>query len=775
MSSGCFLDLLNLPLFTGAIQTLLRIFDAYGDRLSPEAWSICINTVVFKLLSSIETQLQLANNDESDALDRQDWNETAVVVLNGISGLLANYLDVLTVHPSFNSAWQELLGHFAALLDYRVLDINTATFKALGQILSHSQAGGKQNFNKTTIGLAWDLWSRGIPVAENTAPSGGAAGRSLDNQNCLLAYVSALHEVYRLIQDDLTVERVRRMLSLLGEAIEQASVASYVMDVEYVTPLQGQVLEVLKMVRTDIPGIPSAIVAQVAEFVSLAFQDYDRKKGAAVKATSSKRTYVAMSKASMQILQSLSLRHALDSDIYSSGAFNAGLSALSQPILLKYAFPVHTKSTEPWKLATTCTLAILEAALPQLSRAGGGGLHVAPAAVNDIWATVVAIAGGVMRADCNAAPSSSGSAATTQAAVVAADQDFDIAAFLRLRSLVVPALGADAVAERSRLAYAEALFKTSLVHPLPPPEAALVSGTAATFATNANAGGANGATTTTAATQQLDTLSAMCQPRPGRTVDAPPTRRARMAYVCLDELVALVAGRAGPLEPDEADATLGRGRLRIDDAAVAGGDGGDAATTPTIVVQPPTPRILPPPPARRQQRAVAGTTAPVAPKGKSKIPSHANSPTSDEEEDESDDDDEDDRFPVPPTTLMARLARTAAPFLLVRCAASLRSYAADQPLRGAMPAPASQRRELARLLDRLVNLRAVEGAVQPPHRQREGRTGRLGDDVEGDRMHLRRLYPLLLQVGGVAGRAGDDMVARGVATALGVAGDEFGS
>ena len=150
----------------GATHTLLRIFDAYGDRLSPEGWSICIKSVIFKLMSSIEDPLRSVSGSEVDDKRRSEWHDTAVVVLNGISGLLANYLDVLTVHPTFNSYWQQLLGHFASLLDFQVLEINTATFKALAQILSQSQNGAKQNFNKTTIDLAWDLWARGIPVAK---------------------------------------------------------------------------------------------------------------------------------------------------------------------------------------------------------------------------------------------------------------------------------------------------------------------------------------------------------------------------------------------------------------------------------------------------------------------------------------------------------------------------------------------------------------------------------------------------------------------------------
>src|ERR1700709_229626 len=92
-----------LTLHPGAIQTLLRIFDAYGDQLSAEAWSMCLQSVMFKLLSSIEEQLQVTNDPESSTSekDKNGWNETTVVVLSGITKLLADYLDVLSGHHTF--------------------------------------------------------------------------------------------------------------------------------------------------------------------------------------------------------------------------------------------------------------------------------------------------------------------------------------------------------------------------------------------------------------------------------------------------------------------------------------------------------------------------------------------------------------------------------------------------------------------------------------------------------------------------------------------------
>lgn len=629
----------------GATHTLLRIFDAYGDRLSPEAWSICIKSVIFKLMSSVQEQLLSTNGPETQSKIRREWQDTAVVVLGGISGLLANYLDVLTAYPTFNSYWQQLLGHFASLLDLQVLEINTAIFKALTQILSQSHNGTKQNFNKTTIDLAWDLWARGIPISRQDGD------KPVDNQNCLLAYVAALRDVYRLIEADLTVNRVQRMLALLRDTIQQATPGQYVLDVDFVTPLQGQVLDVLKMLRTDISGVPSALISQTADFISLAFADDKVYK----KYPADKRTFIAMAKASMIILQSLVVTHAADPDIYNDGAFLNAVTSLSKPITLKYQFPTITKGIQPWKQATTSAIAILEATLHHLR-----ALDIPRATLQDIWQVIVIIANGITNADCDA---------PSERINLVEDQSFDINSFTKLRELIVPSLGSEVVPDKTRKLYAESLFRMSIIHSPAPGDSSLIHGST-----------------------DGQGLATLYKSRAGRTIDPPPSLRQKMAYVCLDEIFALVTSH-------------------------------DEATTPSISIQPPTPRFAPPP----------GT--PGLSTG----------------------------FTEAPHALHIRLARTAAPYLILRSALTLRTYIADQPLRGRMPQPLSQRRELGHVLDRLVELRSESEAI-PDCANVESET----------RKHLMRLYPLIVSALGVAGRGGDEEMGGKLEKAMAVVGSEFG-
>jgi hypothetical protein len=594
----------------GAIQTLLRIFDAYGDQLSPEAWSMCLRSVIFKLLSSIETQLQVTqdSNLSMSEKDRIGWHETTVVVLSGITDLLANYLDVLSRPSSFGQSWKTLLGHLRALLDFRVLDINTAVFKSLRQILSKGNLkdSGTTNFDPSSIDLAWDLWSASLPMV-----TFNRSDKRFDNQDYLLAYVSALPEIYRLVESDLDGSRVQIMITLLRQAIQQASAAGYTADIDYLTPLQTQVLESIKMIRTDIDGIPAALIGQVAEFIALAFERREP-------ATEMQRpTYVALSKASMALSEELILTHSTNSHIYSSGAVSASISALAKPIALKYAFPIIAKSISPWRQATISSLAILKAIIPVITKE-----DLEENVTISIWSSIVTIANGITTADCQDIP---------ETINIKDDQDFDIASFLTLRELITPALGSQAIPDKSRRTYTESLFHMSLIHQPQPQELPQIN-------------------------QEL--LATLYQPRKGRTVDSVPSPRSEMSYVCFDELVSLVA---------------------LHDSS------------------------------------------------ESRI----------------------------------KLAQAAAPYLILRAGLTLRAYIADQPLRGRMPQPLSQRRELLYIMRALVKLRCEPEAIPDTP----------GADSEGKR-HLHRLYPLLAKA--VRAAARDQEVLEWIGKALDEVGLEFG-
>lgn len=448
------------------------------------------------MLNSIEDRLRSDHNNSTKGqhIAMTSWDETVIVVVNGVAGLVASYLHILSVDSEFNASWQALLMQFRAFLSFGVLDISTAVYKALRRILaqaSHKKAS-PAFLDKGSVEEAWQLWSKGV------LPQNPTRVDPSDNQDCLLAYVHCFAEIYRLQQADLGVSQIKRMLVLLRDSILRADVASYSVDVEYLTSLQTQVLESIKMISTDVAGVPAAIISQVAEFVALAFQDHK-----IVEERSKRPTYIALSKASMALLGSMIITHAADKDLYEGGAMALSLQALALPISLKYSFEVTTKSTAPWQLATTTTLNVLKATIASIVNLDN------PEDAENTWSAIVKIVNSITAADCDLA------SPTTQISI---DEDFDITSFLILRDLITPTLGNASIPDDILKTYTTSLFHQSLIHApmsceLPKPD--------------------------------TDILAVFHRHRKGRTIDPTPSLRKRMSYVCLQELFTLVSAKDG--------------------------------------------------------------------------------------------------------------------------------------------------------------------------------------------------------------------------------------
>ncbi|OJD14800.1 hypothetical protein AJ78_04888 [Emergomyces pasteurianus Ep9510] len=99
------------------------------------------------------------------------------------------------------------------------------------------------------------------------------------------------------------------------------------------------------------------------------------------------------------------------------------------------------------------------------------------------------------------------------------------------------------------------------------------------------------------------------------------------------------------------------------------------------------------------------------------------------------------------------LAKSVSPYLILRCAVSLKSYIADQPLRGLMPQPTPARKELLYLLRRLVELRSEPAAIPDagPVVPLRGVSKGCGNSAMLKK-HLGWVYPLVVRATGVAGK-----------------------
>jgi len=108
-----------------------------------------------------------------------------------------------------------------------------------------------------------------------------------------------------------------------------------------------------------------------------------------------------------------------------------------------------------------------------------------------------------------------------------------------------------------------------------------------------------------------------------------------------------------------------------------------------------------------------------------------------------------------------KLAQAASPYLILRAALPIKTYIADHPIRGRMPVPEAQRRELLFVLNELGKLKSEPQAIPdaPGVRSRH-------------RKHLHRLYPLLNKASRVARQ--DAEIFEHVVRLMDMIGEEFG-
>lgn len=451
---------------------------------------MCYRVVLVEMLSidketydTLEHSKSPNQNDET----REGRNETAVIMVGGVSRLLSQNLESMVSSPNFSELWSQLLVYFSGLLNRKVLEISTAVCMGLTKILAEIEDIGK--LDESSTANLWDLWKGGIPVYHRDNSQ-----RKKGNQDSIVAYLELLHQMSRFIGHGMELEQVKIVTERLHSCVVHSDAAAYSADIDRMAPVQKFALNSLRNIPTKIPGALYKLVDSIAGFIILAYEGGDETKG---------QTYVALSKAAMDLLRTCLVDHMSNGKIRDPKLVTRALDALRTPLRLKYQWRREGKEPSPWKKATTTSLTILEAIVPILKPA-----PEAP----DFWSAVIEISSCITSADtdsCNNPVS------------IAQDQKFDIAAHTRMRALITPLLGLSSVPEPSRRAYAASIFSNSIIHTPHPDDLARPG-------------------------QEL--LQGLQSIHIGRTQDLPPTPRSDLSYLLLNELFSLVSVRESTSE-----------------------------------------------------------------------------------------------------------------------------------------------------------------------------------------------------------------------------------
>ncbi|MCJ1436306.1 hypothetical protein MMC27_005684 [Xylographa pallens] len=479
-----------------ALHTIFRILDTSAEKLRPEDLIVCQQLVVLRILSRNETAYQIgkASNVSDQLKEVLNWNETAGIMLNDISGLFGQYLQAMVKQIRFQDVWEPFGQYLQSFLQRRSLTLSAAVYTSIGRILSAESE--KADIFPCTI-LAWNLWRKENP-AHHTDLLTSKPG---ENQVALLAYVRCFAQIYVLMDDAIDAKQVSSVLEQLLICATLSSPTPYSGDIDNMSPLQHEIVSSLRMIRTGIVGTAATLISSMASFITLPYKRDDtlsEQRGP---------TFVALSKAVMDLIRECITNHLDEKSLYSGSSLSEALNSLIMPIRLKYRWHIDGKDPSLWKKATTTILNILKGIIPKLNELQSQDSDISP-----IWRNMID--------SCDAIISAS-QPAFAFPTDINIDEDFDIAAFHQLNSMFVPVLGSNFVTDKLRRTFSESLFKNSIIHEphpddLPHPD------------------------------QEL--LDCLRSTHIGRTQDLPPSSRSKMAYVLVDKLFHLVAEHDGSKE-----------------------------------------------------------------------------------------------------------------------------------------------------------------------------------------------------------------------------------
>lgn len=478
-----------------AVHTLLRIFDAYGQQLSPKAWRLCLNRVLFQMTDEIETELDSARStgEKTKPDELSSWVETAVVTIKGFSDLLTNFFDAITKDEEFDQSWKRLLKHCQNLTTLHSLELSEAVFTSVSNILLRVQT--PDGLSKQCLESAWSLWLDGHPACRDDL-----LDLEHPNQDASIAYMKAFQQVYRLYKDEMGKSHVEKILQHIQLLAWNSVFPRYSPDVDRPSSLQALIVDCVKTICLEKEDSQAEILTCLANFADSALSRWSPNSDSRVP------TYVAFSKSVIDLLSWYIAEFGIRREIFANDSLSVALEHLANPVSQKYEWAGKDREPTLWRKSTTASLNILEVAIPYVERQYEKSDQ---AQISRFWAGVVDLTHGIVSARGYRT-------VAIPRANILADESFDVDAFQRLKTLIIPALGASIISDSIRRDFACTLLSSSFIY-LPQ---------------RFDLPGKN---------LEDEPLQDIYHVRPGRTFEPTPTSRTKMAYAVMDTLFELAS------------------------------------------------------------------------------------------------------------------------------------------------------------------------------------------------------------------------------------------
>lgn len=149
----------------GAIQTLFRAMQLYGETLSLDTWDECIWKVTFPLLDSITQEIRHSSapstvptspiTDDATVSSEQAWYESKILALQSVSSIINDFLASKIMRlDSFTKVWDVFVNHIqeTVLLDNRI--VSAPALRCLEKAVKATSAAGDDLKPKVT--QAWE-------------------------------------------------------------------------------------------------------------------------------------------------------------------------------------------------------------------------------------------------------------------------------------------------------------------------------------------------------------------------------------------------------------------------------------------------------------------------------------------------------------------------------------------------------------------------------------------------------------------------------------------
>ncbi|KAE8231547.1 hypothetical protein CF326_g3433 [Tilletia indica] len=452
----------------GAIATLFRVLQQYGDSFEPAVWQRITWEVLFPLLANLDAtvkatldsvplSVQEARRTSSAQVEYGEptnlrlLEDSHVLALQSLGHTFGDKWQRKYLFAEHSAIWAHSLQHLEAAFIKGPSHIADASIKALQHTLENNATAAESALSDRLIDTFETAWSTWVKIG--TAIRTPNATHDLTQGN-LVIFVQLFTPLYRVLGSRLQLDRLADALLAFKGCILYGRSPDFPHDVDNNSPLQSAVLKSIRELQV-IPGLPSLILADLAQFASLAFST------AAMPRTTRVPTYVALFRAASAEIREKYTSWQDRSEIYSNGAVEKVFASLRLPLQLKYECPAPSRTAgkgEPlWKVATLVFCQAASECCRQLQKLQS---EIASERVQGTWRQLLGTLQSGLVADC--------SSLNTEAdrKTVERDEVFDLVLISTFEKNILPFLGHDQVPSELIVDFSTVLGQATVLYTL---------------------------------------------------------------------------------------------------------------------------------------------------------------------------------------------------------------------------------------------------------------------------------------------------------------------